>query len=193
MNPGPPPYQGGALPTELQQPTLPATCRAVVSTSTPTYPFASRLPRRHVRRAVALAEPTREPPTQERVKGIEPSSPAWKAGALPLSYTRKSLAVAFDTISTKQSHPPLSPRDHCPESQLSGKLGKSGECRIRTYEGRSQQIYSLSPLTAWVTPLCSRRTAREGTHEHTVSAKPRAGMRRRATTEPAKGLEPLTC
>ena len=26
-----------------------------------------------------------------------------------------------------------------------------GECRIRTYEGRSQQIYSLSPLTAWVT------------------------------------------
>jgi len=25
---------------------------------------------------------------QERVKGIEPSQPAWKAGALPLSYTR---------------------------------------------------------------------------------------------------------
>ena len=25
----------------------------------------------------------------ERVKGIEPSRPAWKAGALPLSYTRK--------------------------------------------------------------------------------------------------------
>ena len=28
------------------------------------------------------------PLTWERVKGIEPSSPAWKAGALPLSYTR---------------------------------------------------------------------------------------------------------
>ena len=25
----------------------------------------------------------------ERVKGIEPSQPAWKAGTLPLSYTRK--------------------------------------------------------------------------------------------------------
>ena len=25
----------------------------------------------------------------ERVKGIEPSWPAWKAGALPLSYTRE--------------------------------------------------------------------------------------------------------
>ncbi len=28
-------------------------------------------------------------PISERVKGIEPSSPAWKAGALPLSYTRE--------------------------------------------------------------------------------------------------------
>src|SRR5687767_7768155 len=26
----------------------------------------------------------------ERVKGIEPSPPAWKAGALPLSYTRSA-------------------------------------------------------------------------------------------------------
>jgi hypothetical protein len=30
----------------------------------------------------------------ERVKGIEPSQPAWKAGALPLSYTRKMVGVA---------------------------------------------------------------------------------------------------
>ena len=28
---------------------------------------------------------------KERVKGIEPSQPAWKAGALPLSYTRMKL------------------------------------------------------------------------------------------------------
>jgi hypothetical protein len=28
------------------------------------------------------------PKFRERVKGIEPSQPAWKAGALPLSYTR---------------------------------------------------------------------------------------------------------
>jgi hypothetical protein len=26
----------------------------------------------------------------ERVTGIEPAQPAWKAGALPLSYTRES-------------------------------------------------------------------------------------------------------
>ena len=30
----------------------------------------------------------------ERVKGIEPSQPAWKAGTLPLSYTRISFRVS---------------------------------------------------------------------------------------------------
>ena len=41
-----------------------------------------------------------------------------------------------------------------------------GESRIRTYEGISQQIYSLPQLTALVSPLMS---------------------------EPMKGLEPPTC
>lgn len=31
--------------------------------------------------------------------------------------------------------------------------GMTGECRIRTCEGRSHQIYSLTPLTARETPL----------------------------------------
>ena len=31
----------------------------------------------------------------ERVKGIEPSQPAWKAGALPLSYTRMLFLTVF--------------------------------------------------------------------------------------------------
>jgi hypothetical protein len=30
----------------------------------------------------------------ERVTGIEPAPPAWKAGALPLSYTRRSCGVS---------------------------------------------------------------------------------------------------
>src|SRR5437764_3886595 len=29
---------------------------------------------------------------RERVTGVEPASPAWKAGALPLSYTRRMVA-----------------------------------------------------------------------------------------------------
>jgi hypothetical protein len=35
------------------------------------------------------SQETSDVPRVERVKGIEPSSPAWKAGALPLSYTRE--------------------------------------------------------------------------------------------------------
>ena len=34
----------------------------------------------------------------ERVKGIEPSQPAWKAGALPLSYTRMDVFVVINKI-----------------------------------------------------------------------------------------------
>ncbi len=37
----------------------------------------------------------------ERVKGIEPSQPAWKAGALPLSYTR--IFGGGDWIRTSES------------------------------------------------------------------------------------------
>ena len=56
----------------------------------------------------------------ERVKGIEPSQPAWKAGALPLSYTRSFLvervgfeptkAVPTDLQSAPFSHSGISPR-----------------------------------------------------------------------------------
>ena len=38
----------------------------------------------------------------ERVKGIEPSQPAWKAGALPLSYTRKLVGKSgFEPLKAK--------------------------------------------------------------------------------------------
>ena len=34
----------------------------------------------------------------ERVKGIGPSQPAWKAGALPLSYTRMVEKTGFEPV-----------------------------------------------------------------------------------------------
>ena len=40
-------------------------------------------------------------PTLERVMGIEPTRPAWKAGILPLNYTRmdgRIANVSFDMI-----------------------------------------------------------------------------------------------
>ena len=59
------------------------------------------------------------------MKGIEPSYSAWKAAALPLSYTRKQ------PVPTKNN----------------------GRCRIRTYVGVSQRIYSPSPLATRATSL----------------------------------------
>ena len=44
---------------------------------------ALRGPRKAALQALRLA------PTLERVMGIEPTRPAWKAGILPLNYTRK--------------------------------------------------------------------------------------------------------
>src|ERR1700721_3189786 len=62
--------------------------------------------------------------------GIEPPGSAWKADVLPLNYTRTPLEAK------SQWHRTLFPA--------------GGGGRIRTYEGISQQIYSLPPLAAWV-------------------------------------------
>ena len=40
----------------------------------------------------------------ERVIGIEPTQPAWKAGTLPLSYTRMGENGAVDGIRTRDIH-----------------------------------------------------------------------------------------
>jgi hypothetical protein len=47
-----------------------------------------------LRRHFSLRRPDRQVSrTLERVTGIEPAPPAWKAGALPLSYTRNSTVI----------------------------------------------------------------------------------------------------
>ena len=63
----------------------------------------------------------------ERVKGIEPSQPAWKAGALPLSYTRKSALPAFQS--------PLS----------AGEALIGGDERIRTTESKANG-FTVRPI-----------------------------------------------
>ena len=45
----------------------------------------------------------------ERVKGIEPSQSAWKAGALPLSYTRMLNALNLYWSGRRDSNPRPSP------------------------------------------------------------------------------------
>ena len=78
----------------------------------------------------------------ERVMGIEPTCPAWKAGALPLSYTRPTLdlncrACQQDQIASKSCSTLASIRNHY----------NGGGGRIRTYVDVRRQIYSLLPLT----------------------------------------------
>jgi hypothetical protein len=79
LNPGPRPYQGRALPTEPRQ----QRCLSPRGLSPHSLQFSliSAWKRR-------LDHHDRHASSQERVMGIEPTQPAWKAGALPLSYTR---------------------------------------------------------------------------------------------------------
>ena len=58
--------------------------------------------------------------TRKRVKGIEPSQPAWRAGALPLSYTRKT--VVQDS-SLRQTFGRTTPKELTAPAKLS--------CRVR--------------------------------------------------------------
>ena len=101
----------------------------------------------------------------ERVKGIEPSSVAWKATALPLSYTRVMLSVpsafvlsafapwvvvASAFAKASAGHPP--PALCLPAASFSARsrrsLGGGGWWRglDSNQRRRSQRIYSPSPL-----------------------------------------------
>ena len=84
---------------------------------------------------------------RKRVEGIEPSSLAWKAIALPLSYTRVEPAKAAGPNQATKTRTRLPS-----QAAEAGCRGKTGECRIRTCEDISHQIYSLTPLTARETP-----------------------------------------
>ena len=70
--------------------------------------------------------------TLERETGIEPASSAWKAGVLPLNYSRPGNLLR-------------DPRRGCRMPSIN--LGRGGGGWIRTSVGVSQQIYSLPPLT----------------------------------------------
>src|SRR5262245_31385480 len=94
----------------------------------------------------------------ERVKGIEPSSSAWKAVALPLSYTRTR-----SSLHTKDRRPAIANRLARRRASTIKRLRRAclrltsrsadrakagGGGRTRTYEGVSQRIYSPPPSIA---------------------------------------------
>ncbi len=78
----------------------------------------------------------------ERVKGIEPSSLAWKAIALPLSYTR-SCRTSCLSLFFYQSSP----------AQLLNHLRSQWGVQDSNLRRQCHQIYSLTPLATRETPL----------------------------------------
>ena len=83
----------------------------------------------------ASSDTTHRKTTLERETGIEPASSAWKAGVLPLNYSRPGAPAALASA-------------HRPDqkSTLAEFVSPGGGGWIRTSVGVSQQIYSLPPL-----------------------------------------------
>ena len=78
----------------------------------------------------------------ERVKGIEPSPPAWKAGALPLSYTRNHLIVNARSGWSDLNRRPRRPKRRALPSCATARVGN----RVIPHLFLSQTILMLS---AW--------------------------------------------
>src|SRR5262249_46830878 len=89
----------------------------------------------------------------ERVKGIEPSSSAWKAVALPLSYTRAREALHASPPSPRLRRVAFAIGRLASRGAAGAKAGGGG--RTRTYEGVSQRIYSPPPLPLGTLPRTS--------------------------------------
>jgi hypothetical protein len=89
----------------------------------------------------------------ERVKGIEPSSSAWKAVALPLSYTRARESPHASPPSPRLRRLAFAIGRLASRSAAGAKAGGGG--RTRTYEGVSQRIYSPPPLPLGTLPRTS--------------------------------------
>jgi hypothetical protein len=80
------------------------------------------------------------------VKGIEPSYSAWKAAALPLSYTRFcSLLLFSQSIASTAKKIPRSSRPNTLANPKIHPKRTDGRCRIRTYVGIANG-FTVRPL-----------------------------------------------
>ena len=94
---------------------------------------------------IRLKKPqARDPIKDKRVMGIEPTWPAWKAGTLPLSYTRNPKACYTQSMAGAG----FEPAKALPPDLQSGPFGRSG-------------IPPTEPSTTIFHGLCRHRPARE--------------------------------
>ena len=109
-----PPWQGGALPTELRPP-IPL-CRPPGRRRTSGRPLRAPAPgeAQIMDQVPGKANPRRGGlDLLERATGIEPASPAWKAGVLPLNYARAGTAQNTWKFLARKTAPgdiPISPK-----------------------------------------------------------------------------------
>ena len=80
----------------------------------------------------------------ERVKGIEPSSSAWKAEVLPLNYTRINLKLNNGREDRIRTCDPLVPNQVLYQAELLPvKYGAPGGSRTYNLLIRSQMLYPI--------------------------------------------------
>ncbi|GEM_PF-1651725 len=151
-------------------------------------PMTSSLPRRCSTTELQQHGRRRSGTRLERAMGIEPTQPAWKAGALPLSYARNTkprLRVGSGTVQKSEAPPKRGRRPV--RGDPDGPTG--GQNWIRTSEGIRHQIYSLTPLAAWV----SAPRTRDPPVRAPPDPSPRSGGGPKGRPlELAMGLEPIT-
>jgi hypothetical protein len=118
---------------------------------------SSPIPTRRPRRSPLTSHPGFSPPEclrPERVMGIEPTLPAWKAGTLPLSYTRGWFRSVLRGSRARSGLGGLV-ADHSDDTRTesrsvpcpSGATWVEQDSNLRR---QCHQIYSLAPLAAWV-------------------------------------------
>ena len=76
----------------------------------------------------------------ERVMGIEPTRPAWKAGVLPLNYTRMKFLWSGRQDSNLR---PSGPKPDALPSCATSRNGVPGETRTPNLLIRSQTLYPI--------------------------------------------------
>ena len=80
----------------------------------------------------------------ERVAGIEPAQPAWKAGVLPLNYTRLIFSALSALIPLRTSTGGggwIRTTEACASDLQSDPFGHSGTPPIRTRRGRLPWLF----------------------------------------------------
>ncbi len=165
-------------------------CNRQVTPSPPVFPnsylsrFLCRLPARVVRYVFVpwAVRPSLDCPPK-RVKGVEPSSIAWKATALPLSYTRNTVVVI-----RKMGGTGFEPVKALPSDLQSDPFDRSGNppfifgFAVGRRQPRRAKLLVLSTLWPDHAP-------RDGL----ISTSQLGGFWHPPSYELAEGLEPTTC